>query len=144
MTTRRQLLVVGSAWLTVVVAATFAITSMTAPIHAAPHPEPLPSAQSDGRRFGMTLDERRALFDALVENEPRYRARAATNFANHAFSINDDRSHGEMRDARRLARERHLSLSQVYLVLDEGIRKGWPGPDGEPLETTVPPLDPRR
>ena len=45
--------------------------------------------------------------------------------------------------AQSLATRHGLSLSQVYLILDEGIRDKWPGPDGEPLIATTPPQDPR-
>jgi hypothetical protein len=32
----------------------------------------------------------------------------------------------------------------VYLVLDEGIQKGWAGQYGKPLRATTPPLNRRR
>ena len=37
-----------------------------------------------------------------------------------------------------------LTMSQVYLILDEGIRGRWPGPDGQPLDPHTVPLNPRR
>lgn len=142
--TRRQLLVATGTWVALSLGAAGAVAALTAPIWSAPAPPPVPASQTDDRRFGLSLEERRELFTALVRNEPRHRARAARHFPGDPFSINDDRSHGEMVDARQLARTRGLSISQVYLILDEGIRRRWPGPEGEPLEATVPPLDPRR
>jgi hypothetical protein len=59
----------------------------------------------------------------------------------HIWSREDDRGWGERVLARSLAQKYGISLTQVFLVLDEGIRKKWPGPDGNPLPATVPPLD---
>jgi hypothetical protein len=140
---RRQMIVALVVRVSLFALAIGAIAFLTAPIWSAALPEPVPRS-GNGRRFGLTLEERRAVFTELVRNEARNRAHSAERFAGDPFSINDDRSWGEMHDARELARRRGLSLSQVYLVLDEGIRARWPGPDGAPLAATVPPLDPRR
>jgi hypothetical protein len=40
-----------------------------------------------------------------------------------------------------MAGKYRISLTQAYLILDEGIRNKWPGPDGTPLPATTPPLD---
>jgi hypothetical protein len=120
------------------------IAELTAPIWTAQAPPPVPPDGPGDARFGLSLQSRHAIFTEVVRGEPGYRARSATRFPGDPFSINDDRSWGEMHDARQFSKMRGVSLSQVYLILDEGIRSHWPGPDGQPLQATVPPLDPRR
>jgi hypothetical protein len=99
----------------------------------------------EGHRYGMTLAERQAIFAdlAAVEIAERQRAIAANTWSGHLWSREDDRGWKEMSAARRIAAERKRSLTQVYMVLDEAIRERWPGPDGQPLPATTPPLDPR-
>ena len=96
-------------------------------------------------RFGLRLEKRQAIFNdlAAVEIAERQRAIEGNTWQGHAWSREDDRGHYEMTAARRLAKQYGITLTHVYLILDEGIRKKWPGPDGQPLLPTTPPQDPR-
>ena len=89
---------------------------------------------------------RREIFEQISENEQALREHALqTNSWNgHLWSREDDRGHFERLFFRKLAKQHNISLSQVYLILDEGLRAKWPGPDGQPLPATTPPLNPRQ
>ena len=106
---------------------------------------PLGGDAYDGHRYGMKLALRKAIFAELAaaEKAQRERAVAQNTWHGHAWSREDDRGYQERALAQSLATRHGLSLSQVYLILDEGIRDKWPGPDGEPLIATTPPQDPR-
>lgn len=84
------------------------------------------------------------VFWAFAAAEPEFRNRARRNFPNSPWSQQDDRCNFERHHARRIAERFGLSLSQVYLILDRGIRDKWPGPGGEPLSATIEPLEPRQ
>jgi hypothetical protein len=68
---------------------------------------------------------------------------AANTWKGHLWSREDDRGHYERVKMRELAARYEGTLTQMYLILDEGIRNKWPGPDGQPLPATTPPWDPR-
>lgn len=142
---RRQLVVALVVRVTLVALSIAVVVAVTHPVWSTAPVPPVPGDAAGDVRFGLPVAERRAIFTRVVRGEPGYRRLAESRFAPHAFSVNDDRAWGEMHDARALDRERDdLTLSQIYLILDEGIRRHWPGPDGQPLRATVPPLDPRR
>jgi hypothetical protein len=142
---RRQLVVALVVRATLFALSVGVIVYVTHPVWSAAALAPVPRDAAGDVRFGLPVSERRAIFTRVVRGEPGYRRLAESRFAPHAFSVNDDRAWGEMHDARALDREREdLTLSQIYLILDEGIRRRWSGPNGQPLEATVPPLDPRR
>jgi hypothetical protein len=90
------------------------------------------------------LDEatRKAIFAELAAAElaERKRAIAQNTWNGHAWSQEDDRGHYERVAARAAAAKYRVSLSQIYLVLDEGLREHWPSPEGAPLTATTPPL----
>lgn len=113
-------------------------------LHAKP-PTPIPSEEIEDYRFRLPERTRREIFEELAEAEiaERHRAIEQNTWNGHAWSREDDRGHYERIEARGLAAKYHVSLTQIYLVLDEGIRNHWPGPDGEPLPATTPPHDPR-
>jgi hypothetical protein len=121
------------------------LKTTTAPLMVANTKTPLNGDEYEGHRYGMTLAERQAIFAdlAAVEIAERQRAIAQNTWGGHAWSREDDRGWKEMTAARRIAAERKRSLTQIYMVLDEAIRERWPGPDGNPLPPTTPPLDPR-
>jgi hypothetical protein len=85
----------------------------------------------------------RALFDELVRNEPQARTQVLDDWAHHRWSQQDAFSAIERDRVLQLARERHLTTQDVLRVLDDGLRAGWPGPDGKPLLTATVPLKPR-
>jgi len=101
----------------------------------------IPTEEIEDYRFRLPEHTRRDIFRdlATVEVAERARAIAANTWGGHLWSREDDRGHYERVAARGAAQKYHCSLSQVYLVLDEGIRERWPGPDGNPLPATTPP-----
>jgi hypothetical protein len=114
----------------------------TAPMLRAKQPAPIASADIEGYRFRLPEEKRREIFEQLATAElaERERAISKNTWAGHLWSREDDRGHYERVAARSVAAKYRVSLSQVYLVLDEGLRNHWPAPNGEPLPATTPPL----
>ncbi len=104
-------------------------------------PTPIPQ-RTPTTRFGMTEAMRREVFRELADAEVNERRRALTlnTWGGHAWSREDDLGYVQRARAREVAGRNRLSLAQVYLVLDEGIRARWPGPDGQPLRGTSEPI----
>jgi hypothetical protein len=113
------------------------------PMLATRPPTPIPTVEIDDYRFRLPERTRREIFAELATAElaERQRAIAANTWKGHAWSREDDRGHYERVAARAAAAKYKVSLSQVYLVLDEGIRNKWPAPNGDPLPGTTPPLN---
>lgn len=128
--------------LSVVVFAPF-IVKMLAPITSAPHPARLQDGPGDVR-YGLDLAARKAIFAEVAATEPHSREQGVAGFPGQPWSQEDHRAAFERDAVRSIAARRGLNLTQIYLVLDEGIRSQWPGPDGKPLRATSVPLDPRR
>ena len=116
--------------------------TVTAPLLKAKHPLPIPSEEIEDYRFRLPERTRREIFEEIANPEQTQRAQAIeTNGWNgHLWSREDDRGHFERIYFRQLARKHNISLTQIYLILDEGLRAKWPGPNGEPLPATTPPL----
>lgn len=114
----------------------------TAPLVAAKPPIPITTEDVEGYRFRLPEHTRHAIFDDLAAAELAERDRAikGNTWNGHLWSREDDRGHYERVAARGAAAKYKVSLSQVYLVLDEGIREHWPAPNGQPLPATTPPL----
>lgn len=106
---------------------------------------PLPADNGD-QRWGIPLATRKQIFSELAAAEPNARIEGARSFPGPAlaWSAEDHRGAFERNKARELAGKYRLSLTQIYLCLDEGIREHWLGPDGAPLTPSVVPLNPRR
>lgn len=123
----------------------------TRPLLSAKPLPAIPTAEVEDYRFRLPERTRREIFTkiAAAENAERERAIRERTWVipgypeGHQWSREDDRGHYERVALRNLAIEYHVTLTQLYLVLDEGIREKWPGPDGKPLPGTSPPLDPR-
>lgn len=115
----------------------------TAPLVKAHRPSPINTEDIDGYRFRISDETRHAIFDevAAAEIAERERAIKANTWSGHAWSREDDRGYYERIAVRAAASKHKVSISQVYLVLDEGIREHWPAPDGKPLPATTPPLN---
>lgn len=111
------------------------------PLLRTPPLTPVP-AQTSMTKFGLTDADRREIFRELAESEIGERQRAITQntWAGHAWSRFDDLGYVQRARARELAVRYRVSLTQIYLVLDEGIRERWPGPDGQPLSPYIEPL----
>lgn len=106
-------------------------------------PAPIPTEEIDDYRFRLPEHTRKEIFEdlATAELSERARAKAANTWNGHLWSREDDRGHYERVAARAAAAKYKISLTQVYLVLDEGIREHWLAPNGEPLPATTPPLN---
>lgn len=139
-----------AAWLVRAVAVSIALVALfrrvdaaTTPLLSAKPPPPIPTEEIEDYRFRLPERTRREIFAELATAELAERARAiqANTWKGHLWSREDDRGHYERVAARAAAAKHKVSLSQVYLVLDEGIRERWPGPDGNPLPATTPPLN---
>jgi hypothetical protein len=109
--------------------------------------DPKPAALADGPgdvRYGLSEATRREIFKEIAAAEPGQRQEGVSAFPTQPWSQEDHRAAFERNALRAMAPNRHLNLTQVYLVMDEGVRARWPGPDGKPLVATTIPLDPRR
>jgi hypothetical protein len=80
---------------------------------------------------------------ALAVREPFAWEQARRNFPD-AWSQGDDRAHMERDYIRSIAAQHHLTLSETYLILDEGIRTHWQHDGAFPFTTRVAPLKPRQ
>jgi hypothetical protein len=85
----------------------------------------------------------RALFDQLVSDEPKDRESALDDWAHHRWSQQDAFGALERERATKFAREHELTTQDALLLIDEGLRQGWPGPNGVKLDVTTVPLKPR-
>lgn len=95
------------------------------------------------RPIPPTSEEARALFDVLVREEPADRERAKDDWAHHRWSQQDAFGANELTRVNQVAGAQNRSRQDLFLVIDEGLRAKWPGPDGGLLEATIVPLKPR-
>ena len=118
------------------------VDGATALLRKAKAPAPIPTQEIDDYSFRLPEHTRREIFADLAAAEVVERARAiqANSWNGQLWSREDDRGYYERVAARAAAAKYRVSLSQVYLVLDEGIRARWPASNGEPLPPTTPPL----
>ena len=109
-------------------------------------PQPTLPRDHDDVRFGVPLAKRTEVWNAVAAGEPQARLEGTKGFPGPAlaWSAEDHRGAFERKNVQAAATRFGLNLSVVYLILDEGIRQRWPGPDGEPLRPTTVPLHPRR
>jgi hypothetical protein len=121
------------------------VNTLSGPMLSTKPPTIIPSEELPGDRFRLSEAERREIFKEFATAEIAERQRAITQntWQGHAWSREDDRGYIERTTARASAAKHKVSLSQVYLVLDEGIREKWPGPDGKPLPGNTPAFNPR-
>jgi hypothetical protein len=121
------------------------VDAATGLLRRAAPPAVIPTEELDDYRFRLPERTRREIFADLAAAELAERARAirANTWNGHLWSREDDRGYYERVAARAAAAKYKVSLTQVYLVLDEGLRERWPAPNGEPLPATTPPLNTR-
>lgn len=138
------------AWMVRVAVISFAVvvlwkrvSTSTAPLLDAKPLPFIPTEEIEDYKFRLPERTRREIFTEIATAEQAERTRAAEHdkWHGHLWSREDDRGHFERVEMRNLALRFKISLSQIYLILDEGIRDHWPGPDGVPLPATTPPLD---
>jgi hypothetical protein len=105
-------------------------------------PGPAIAAPTTTTRYGLTEEQRRAIFHELYINERAERRRAIeqNTWLGHAWSRDDDLGYVQRTRVRELASQYNVSASQVYLVLEEAIREHWVGPDGQSLPATSAPI----
>lgn len=122
------------------------VNVLIAPLVDAKPPIPIPSEEIEDYRFRLPERIRREIFLEIAGAEQAERRRAAeqNTWGGHLWSREDDRGHVERMNLRQIAQRYRISLTQTYLILDEGIREKWPGADGTPLPGTTPPLNPRQ
>lgn len=96
-------------------------------------PRPLPPPEASYR----------ALFDEVVKEEPSAREKARDDWPHHPWSQQDGFGAFESSRVAQVAAEKGLWPQDVFMVVDFGLRAGWPGPDGKPLDTATVPLKPR-
>ena len=121
-----------------VVLAAIAALSATRRVWSTKAPAPL--APDDGEvRFGLDEAARKKLFAELVADEPEWRKKAHEHFK-EAWRADAARAAFERDHVRALAGKRRVNVTVAYLVLDEGVRKRWPGPGGAPVDPNVVPL----
>ncbi len=109
---------------------------------AVPAPKPL-NAQTVGNdtRFGLSLDERKAIYADIAGHDKEWRELAAR--FEDAWSQHDDYHIHVSRHIQSVAAGRKLPLQAVFLIYDEGLRRHWPDSKGVWLEATWVPLRPR-
>lgn len=96
-----------------------------------------------GTDLDISADDAHVAFDQLVRAETSSRLRARERFPGHAWSQQDDEAQFMRGHARRIGQSMGLTLSQVYLVMDRGLRERWVDDKGRRLKTRVVPLNPR-
>lgn len=120
-------------------------TQAVRPILSEPGPARVRAEGPGDQRFELPEKDRRAIFAELAAAELAERKRHVdgNTWQGHPWSREDDRGWQEHTLVRSLASRHGVSMSQIYLVLDEGIHAKWPGPDGKPLPATAEPLNMR-
>lgn len=143
--TKRMLLVVSGVSLLTLFYAVRELRALARPLTHAKPLATLPAPAGDSK-WGMPLSMRREIFAEFAAAEPTNRAEGIRAFPGPAlaWSAEDHRGAFERQKARELSSRYRVSLTQIYLCLDEGIHDKWPGPDGKPLDPHTVPLNPRR
>lgn len=121
------------------------VDALVSPLLHAKPPTPIPSEEIEDYRFRLPERTRREIFEEIATAELAERERAVEQhtWGGHLWSREDDRGHYERVALRTIAQKYRISLTQGYLILDEGIRNHWLAPNGEPLPATTPPVNPR-
>lgn len=113
------------------------------PILSEPGPARIRAEGPGDQRFELDEKTRKAIFAELAAAELAERKRHVdgNTWQGHLWSREDDRGWQEHTLVRTLASRHGVSMSIIYLVLDEGIHARWPGPDGKPLPANAEPLN---
>ncbi|MCA9524599.1 MAG: hypothetical protein KC609_26715 [Myxococcales bacterium] len=112
--------------------------AVVARVVGAPAPAPIPGPDGS-TRFGIPLSQRKAIYETILSQVHRWRRNAAMvrhrAFNRHVVFMAQLSAH-----VRRLAVRHHVSATQLWLVVDEGIRNHWTSGRYPPLPATVVPL----
>lgn len=141
--TRRQVLAELGVQGVLLVAAAVTVASLTKDLRQA-GPTPRLPADQGSVRFGLDEATRRTIFADIASHEAANIALGNATFPGQPWSQEDHRCAMERGTQADVARRHRISLAQAYLILDEGIRFHWPGPDGKPLNPKSVPLQPRK
>jgi hypothetical protein len=125
---RRVLVIVG--W--VVFAASF-VVAMARAITSQPRETPGASTEA----------QRRGAYAILASEERNMRREGIKDFPADPWSQDDAFHNTEYRRAKQIASQRVMSLQDVLLAMDEGMRERWPKAAGVHQKPTVPPCRPR-
>jgi hypothetical protein len=128
----------GAGWLAALALSVHLVGSVL----AAPPPRELPAAQGD-QRFGVPEADRRAIFESIASHAEGW-WRRASRFPDD-WSRFDDFNSQLAYQVGALASQYGLSITQVFLIYDEGTRNHWSENVGEPrgLPVNLVPLRPR-
>ncbi len=107
-------------------------------------PQPLPAPLPDGTRFGLKLVDRKRIFGDIARAEASAETKGKEGFPGDPWSAQDHAASYERDTVRDVASRYKVTLTQAYLILDEGIRDKWPVGRGRPLDAAIVPLHPRR
>ena len=143
-TTRTQLVAWAAASALSLVFAAVWVVRTARPITSEKPPPALIDREPNGNRFGLDEKTRKDIFKEIAIAEPGARQNGIAGFPGQPWSQEDHRCAFERDHIRSIATRRNLDITTVYLVLDEGLREHWPGPDGKPLTPRTTPLMPRR
>lgn len=116
-------------WLAGCCVAAFGLTSLVRPPAAAPKV--------------LTLLHQRQLYREFAAAEPSMRAAAAANFPGDAWSQDDDFHNREQALLRHVALREKVSVTELLMWLDRGMRERWPLPEGVVVRPTAAPCRPR-
>jgi hypothetical protein len=128
MRSRRVLVIVG--W--VVFAASFVVAIGRA-VTSKPRETPAGSSEA----------QRRNAYTIIASEERNMRREGIKDFPADPWSQDDAFHNTEYRRAKQIASQRVMSLQDVLLAMDEGMREHWPKPIGAHQKPTVPPCRPR-
>lgn len=104
----------------------------------------VPTTHPKGYVTRLDLAQRKRIFAEIIAAFPGYWRKAERSFPGKPWSISDDFHHWERIRVGYVASRHRLTRIEGYMILDEGIREGWPGWDkGKPLRDHPPPLRPR-
>lgn len=86
---------------------------------------------------------RKAAYVLMVTEEQNMRREAIKDFPADPWSQDDAFHNLEYKRARQIAGPRNMSVQDVLLAMDEGMREHWPKPVNVHQKPTVPPCRPR-
>ncbi len=106
-------------------------------------PEPIPPPEANSR-FGVAEEKRREVFEAIARHTDGWRKAAANTFPERPYRAEDDFRNRMRRKVQAYTGRFDLDRTTIWLIVDEGVRKRWEGPSGEPLRATTVPLHKNR
>lgn len=100
-------------------------------------------APGEPRFGGLDLATRKSIYESLASRHPVRVQNARMDFPTHVWSQYDHYANLLHREVQAIAAVRQLHYTQVLLVFDEGVRKGWRARNGAVIPPIWEPLRPR-